>query len=327
MNKYDVVIIGGACAGLTAGIYAGRRELKTLILTKDIGGQIALTTEVENYPGTGTIMGPQLAQNFKKQAEKAGAEIKFDEVQSIEKKKDEFIIKTKNSEFQALTIVLAYGLEQRKLDVPGESRLIGKGVAYCATCDGPLFKNKTIAVVGGGNSAFDSADYLADLAEKVYVLVRTDQYRAEEPLINSVQAKKNVQIMNFTEIKEFIGENKLEKVQIINNQTKEESELELDGVFVEIGWKTKTDMIKNLVDLSERGYVITDNQSKTSCSGIFAAGDITDTPFKQAVISAGEGAKAALSAAKYIQQKKGKKIAAVPDLSRKNKENEKKRKK
>jgi thioredoxin reductase (NADPH) len=321
MSKYDVIIIGGACAGLTAGLYSSRRALKTLILTKNIGGQVVITTEVENYPGTGeSITGPLLMEKFKKQATDSGAEIKMAEVTSIEKQDALFTIKTKDEDFQAKTVILAFGLEQRKLGVLGEGELTGRGVAYCATCDGPLFKNKVVSVVGAGNSAFDAADYLSDICEKVYLIVRKGEsgYRAETVLVDAVKAKKNVEILNNTEIKEIVGEQKVESAKLINNKTNEESQIDLNAVFVEIGWKTQTQFVKDLVKMTDGGYVITDNKSQTSTPGIFAAGDVTDTPYKQIVISAGEGAKAALSAYAYIQKQRGQE-AQTTDFNRRKK--------
>jgi thioredoxin-disulfide reductase len=300
--KYDVVIIGGASAGLTAALYSARRALKTLVISKNLGGQAAITTEIENYPGTGAVPGPILMMKFKEQAEKAGAEIKIGEVSSIEKKDNRFLLKSPIGDFEALTVILAFGLEHRKLNVPGEAEFISRGVAYCATCDGPLFKNKIVAVVGAGNSAFDAADYLASLCEKVYLLARNDEYKAEQVLIDAVKNNPKIEVMNFTEITEISGDKKVEKVKIKNNQTGQEAEVALNGVFIEIGWQTQTGFIKDLVKLDERGYVIVDKEAKTSLEGLFAAGDVTDSTFKQVVISAGEGAKAALSAARYIQK-------------------------
>jgi thioredoxin-disulfide reductase len=303
---YDTIIIGGACAGLSAGLYTARRALKTLILTKDIGGQAAITTVIENYPGTGDITGPELANKFKEQAVGAGAEIQFAEVTAIEKRADNtFQIKTNIGDFQSATVILAFGLEQRKLGVPGEKELTGRGVAYCATCDGPLYRNKVVAVVGGGNSAFDAADYLAQLASRVYLLVRSENFRAENTLIEVVKSNPKIEIHLNTEITEVIGEKRVEKVRLVNNKTQEKTELELNGVFIETGWQTKTEFVKDLVKLNEKGSVVVDNQCQTSMPGVFAAGDVTDTPFKQAVISAGEGAKAGLSAAKYLQALRG----------------------
>ena len=309
MNKYDVIILGGACAGLTAGLYTGRRALKTLILTKDIGGQAAITHEIENYPGVGKINGFELMTNFSKQAEEAGAEIKIGEATALEIKKGKFLVKSSIGEFESASVILAFGLEHRKLGVPGEKEFIGKGVTYCATCDGPLFKGKTVAVVGGGNSAFDAAEYLSGLCKKVYLIHRSDKFRAEQVLIDIVKSKSNVEIITKAEIAEIVGKERVEKAILRNGEV-----LKLDGVFIEIGYQPKTDFIKDLVKLDSIGQVIIDKEGKTNVPGIFGAGDVTDTPFKQVVISAGEGAKAALSCARYLQNNKG--LEIKPDWTR-----------
>jgi len=309
MNKYDVIILGGACAGLTAGLYTGRRALKTLILTKDIGGQAAITHEIENYPGVGKINGFELMTNFSKQAEEAGAEIKIGEATALEIKKGKFLVKSSIGEFESASVILAFGLEHRKLGVPGEKEFIGKGVTYCATCDGPLFKGKTVAVVGGGNSAFDAAEYLSGLCKKVYLIHRSDKFRAEQVLIDIVKSKSNVEIITKVEIVEIVGKERVEKAILRNGEV-----LKLDGVFIEIGYQPKTDFIKDLVKLDSIGQVIIDKEGKTNVPGIFGAGDVTDTPFKQVVISAGEGAKAALSCARYLQNNKG--LEIKPDWTR-----------
>ena len=310
MQKYDVIIIGGACAGLSAALYTARRALKTIVLTRDIGGQAAITTEIENYPGTGSILGPELMNKFKDQAENAGAEIKLTQITSIRKEGDEYIVTDGTDEYQAPALILAFGLTHRVLSVPGEKELTGRGVAYCATCDGPLFKNKIVAVVGGGNSALEAVDYLSDLCQKVYMFVRGDKFRADETeMLEQVQNKANVEIRFNTSITEIVGEKKVEKAKLNDN-----SELELNGVFVEIGYTTQTDFLQNLVALDERGQIIVDQQGKTLTPGVFAAGDVTNTPFKQAVISAGDGAKAALSASRYVKNLKG--LADKPDWNR-----------
>jgi len=312
MKKYDVIIIGGACAGLSAGLYSSRRALKTLILTKDIGGQAAITTEIENYPGAGSVAGPQLMLKFREQAERAGAEIILSAVTKIEKKGKEFIVFTNKEKYGALSLILAFGLAHRQLNVPGEKELTGFGVAYCATCDGPLFRGKTVAVVGGGNSAFDAADYLGELCEKVYMLVRSDKFRADQVLIDSVKARKNVEILTNVQVKEIVGSKRVEKVILDNG-----NELALQGIFIEAGYEPQTKFLGDLVKLDERGQIIVDMEAKTSELGIFAAGDVTNIIFKQAVISAGEGAKAALSAARYVQGAKG--IEDKPDWVRRGK--------
>jgi len=301
MQKYDVIVVGGACAGLSAALYTSRRALKTIVLTRDIGGQAAITTEIENYPGTGSILGPVLMDKFKEQAENAGAEIKLTQITGIIKEGDEYVVIDGFEQYKASALILAFGLTHRTLGVPGEKELTGRGVAYCATCDGPLFKNKTVAVVGGGNSALEATDYLSDICQKVYMFVRGDNFRADEvDMLEQVKNKANVEIRFNTSITEVVGEKRVEKVKLNDG-----SELELNGVFVEIGYATQTDFLKNLVELDVRGQIIVDQEGKTSAPGIFAAGDVTNVPFKQAVISAGDGAKAALSASRYVKNLKG----------------------
>lgn len=307
---YDTIIIGAGAAGLTAALYTARRNLKTLILSKDIGGQTAVATEIENYPGViDQPNGFELMQTFKKQAEKFGAEIKHEGVTEIKKNKDIFSVKTDKNSYSAKTVILAFGLTPRELGVPGEDKLKGRGVAYCATCDGPLFKNKTVAVVGGGNSALDAADYLSGLAKKVYLIHRRDEFRAEAILQKKVKQAKNIELVLNSEIQEIKGSNKVESIKL----SSQDEEIQVDGVFIEIGYQAKTDWLKNLVKLNSKGEIITDENCRTSTPGIFAAGDVTDAPYKQIVISAGEGAKAALQAHKYIQQKSPTENNEVPD--------------
>lgn len=297
---------------MTAGLYGSRRGLKTLILTKDIGGQAGITFEIENYPGTGKINGYELMMNFKKQAEDAGVEIQIGEANEINTHGGTFIVKSSIGEFESACLILAFGLEHRKLGVAGEKEFVGKGVSYCATCDGPLFKGKTIMVVGGGNSAFDAAEYLSGLCKKVYLIHRGDKFRADQVLIDVVNNKSNVEILTNTEIAEIAGKERVEKVILKNGK-----ELKLDGVFIEIGYTPKTEFIKDLVKLDAAGQIIVDKEARTNVPGIFSAGDVTDTPFKQVVISAGEGAKAALSAARYLQNKLGTELK--PDWDRRKK--------
>jgi thioredoxin reductase (NADPH) len=319
MDKFDVIIVGGACAGLSAAIYTSRRSLKTLVLTKDLGGQAAITTEIENYPGTGVIAGPALVANFKSQAEKAGAEIRFGVLTAIEKNGESFIVKSSLGDFEADAVILAFGLKHRELGLGREQELIGHGISYCATCDGPLFRGKEVAIVGAGNSAFDAAEYLSTIASKVYLIHRSEEFRAEAVLINAVKNIANIEMIVNTEITALVGEKKLERLILKNNKTGAARELAVNGLFVEIGWMTQTDLVKDVVNLNDRGYIVIDNEGKTSMPGIFAAGDITDTPYKQAVISAGEGARAGLSAAKFLQMKRGQANAVAPDWTRRKK--------
>ncbi len=319
---YDVIIIGAGAAGLTAAIYTGRRELKTLILTKDIGGQAAMTDEIENWPGEISILGPELMNKFKAQAEKWGAKIEFAEIKEIKKEKDYFVLLADGKEYKALTIILGFGLEHRKLGVSGEKEFTGKGISYCATCDGPLFRGKTIGVVGGGNSALDAVEYLAKLAEKVYMFIRKDTFspNAETVLVDTIQnleKQGKVEVMWNTEVKEIKGEKLMNSVEFVNNKTNKTQDLELKGLFIEIGMVPQTKVIEGLVDLDERGQIVIDQGCNTSVPGIYAAGDVTISPYKQLVTSAGEGAKAALSAYSHIQKTQGKKGGVGSDFTKK----------
>ncbi len=299
MSNYDVIVVGGSCAGLTASIYANRRAMKVLVLAKDFGGQMALTMDIENYPGFKNISGPELTDKMVDQAKSLGVEIKNKTVTEIKKESDLFLVSAGEEQYLGKTVILAFGLEHRHLNVPGEKELTGRGVAYCATCDGPLFRNKTVAVIGAGNSAFDAVEYLSAICQKVYLLSRSENFRAENFIIDNVKKKENVEIKTGVEIREIKGENKVEKVILSNGE-----ELLLNGIFVEIGYSPKTDFVKDLVKLDEFGQIVVDDEGKTSCVGVFGAGDVTNEKFKQMVVAAGSGAKAGLSAAKFVHGKK-----------------------
>ncbi|MFA6410149.1 MAG: thioredoxin-disulfide reductase [Candidatus Buchananbacteria bacterium] len=313
---YDIIIIGGGPAGLTAGLYASRRTLKTLVLTKDLGGQAAITYDVENYPGFDLTDGSALMEKFAAQAKKFGAEISFGQVKTVIRKDKNFIVTADNQEiYEGRSLVLAFGLLPRDLDAPGEQKFKGRGVSYCATCDGPLYKNKTVAVVGGGNAALDAAEYLAKLAAKVYLVHRRDQFRGEELVVERLKKEPKIEMVLSSQISEVKGEQFVKSVVIKTNGDDTTKEILVDGVFVEIGYQAKTEFIKDLVNINERGEIITDKDSNTSEPGVFACGDVTDCLYKQIVISAGEGAKAALQAYKYLCLCDGQKI--LPDWERK----------
>lgn len=314
IKKYDIVIVGAGPSGLTAAIYTSRRALSTLVISKDIGGQLSLTDDVENYPGFESIEGLTLSQKFQQQAAKTGSEFLFEGVERIEKNKDGFLVKTSSDkQFQARAVILAFGLTPRMLDVPGEKELTGKGVSYCATCDGPLYRGKTAVVVGGGNSALDAAEYLSKLAKKVYMLVRRDVFRGEQVLVEHVKAADNVEILFNSATKEIKGDQTVKSL-VYETQDGQTNEIEVEGIFVEIGHVAKTDWLDNLaLDMTERHEIIVNADNETNVKGIFAAGDITNISYKQAVISAGEGSKAALQAYKYLQGDK----PLAPDWSAK----------
>lgn len=310
-NIYDVVVVGAGPAGLAAAIYTTRRALKTLVISKDLGGQAALTNNIENYPGFKLVAGQDLMQKFFEQASATGTEFDFTEVESLNKEGDLFVLTTaKDNTIQSKAVILAFGLTPRNLNVPGEKEFGGKGVAYCATCDGPLYKGKTVAVIGGGNSALDAAEFLSKVANKVYLLNRKDVFRGEEILLKKVQASDNIELIYNAESKEIIGDTKVNK--LIYTQDGADKEILIDGIFVEIGHLAKTDWTAALVELNERKEIKISRDCETKTPGLFAAGDITDISYKQAVISAGEGSKAALQAYKFLQ---GSENIILPDWS------------
>src|SRR3989344_2956830 len=314
MTTYDLIIVGAGPAGLAAAIYAARRELKTLVISKDIGGQAAATDIIENYPGFESVGGFELMQKFMQQAEKVGAQFKSGEVQSVSQEADGYIVKTLADQYKARAIILAFGLTPRDLGVPGEDRLKYKGVTSCVTCDGPLYKGKDVLIVGGGNSALDGAEYMSKLASKVYVAVRKAEFRGEAILINKVKALPGVEIFFNSQVKEIKGQERVESVIItssVNDDPATDKEIKVSGVFVEIGFVAKTDWVGNLVRLNDKKEITTDRDNQTSTPGVFACGDVSNIDYKQAVISAGEGAKAALQAYKYLQSLAGKEFASI----------------
>jgi thioredoxin-disulfide reductase len=304
---YDVIIIGAGPAGLAAGMYASRRVLKTLIVSKSLGGQVVANHHVENYPGFSKIPGMKLIQKMEKQVQRLGVKIVFEEVLSVKEHKDMFKVKIPDKEFETKTVIFAFGKTPRSLNVPGEKNFEGRGVSYCATCDGPLYKKKVVAVIGGGNSALDAASYLSKLANKVYLIHRRDEFRGFESSVERLKEKKNVEFVLSCNAVEFKGTDYLHSVVVKNCQTNERREIKVDGAFIEIGSDIETKLIKDLVKLDENNHIIIDNRCQAFYPnnnkvrpGIFAAGDVANTPFKQIVVAAGEGAKAALQAYGYI---------------------------
>ncbi|MDQ4072885.1 MAG: FAD-dependent oxidoreductase, partial [Thermoproteota archaeon] len=283
-----------------------RQGLKTLVITKDIGGQALLTNDIENFPAFEHIQGFELMSKFEQQARNFGAEFVYEEVVSIVEDEPSCItIKTTtNNQYSCCVIILAFGKTPRDLNVPGEKELKGRGVSYCAVCDGPFFKNKTVAVVGAGEHALEAAIYLKELASHVYVIHRTDKPIGSEESINSLN-QKNVSFISNSIVKTINGNSRVESLTINDSKTKSESTLDIDGVFVEMGYVAKTDIVKDLVQLNANKEIIVDKYGAASRDGIFAAGDVTDVPYKQAIISAGQGATAALSAYNHIQRLRG----------------------
>ena len=298
---YDTIIIGAGPAGLAAAIYTCRKNLKTLILTVDVGGQGNLTKHIENYPGALPQSGMELMDKFRQQAETFGAEFVFGKTKVIKKEKDIFTISLANGEeYQSKTVILAYGKIPRMLGIPREEELMGRGVSTCATCDGPLFRNKTVVVVGGGNSALEAAEELASYATKVYLIHRRQGFRADEVTVEKVKKNEKVEMVLDSVPVEIKGERFVNATVVENKVTKEQREIKIDGLFLEIGYVVDSSFVKELIKINEYNEVIVNSIGETSLKGVFAAGDVTDMPYKQAIIAAGEGAKAALSAYAYV---------------------------
>ncbi|MFC1755317.1 NAD(P)/FAD-dependent oxidoreductase [Thermoproteota archaeon] len=305
---YDVIIVGAAAAGLTAAIYTARQGMNTLVIGKDLGGQALLANDIQNYPGFDNIDGFTLTSKFEEQAKKFNASIIYDEVNSIVDKNNLFTLTTNSKEFISKTVILAFGKTPRDLNVPGEDKFKGRGLSYCATCDGPLYRGKTVAVIGSSEHAVDAAVMLSDLAEKVYMIVIRDKPIGNQNLIVNLENRANVEFISNSKVKEVSGDQIVESIKVINSKKGTENEYKVDGIFVEQGYIPKTDFVKDFVTLTDKKEIIIDKECNTSRKGVFAAGDVTDIPFKQLVISAGQGSIAALSAYNYLQRMKGKSI-------------------
>ncbi|MCC6003416.1 MAG: FAD-dependent oxidoreductase [Thermofilum sp.] len=314
MKEYDVVIVGAGIAGLTAALYAARQKLSTLVVSADLGGQLLLTSEIQNFPGFLSIGGLELIRRVEEQARTYGAEILFDEVTGILERDGVFVVKTASgSEFQAEAVVLAFGKSPKEMGVPGEKEFKGRGVSYCVICDAPLYRGKKVVLVGWGLHNYENIIRLRDYASKVYWVFPGEKPLEEEELIEEALSKGNIELVPFSEPVEVRGEKRVQALVVRNKKTNELKTLEVDGVFVEMGYVTKTDFLKGLVQLNERGEIVVDKMCRTSKPGIFAAGDVSEMPHKQAVIAAGMGACAALSAYAYIMEKRGRKIGQVAD--------------
>jgi len=311
-NYYDVIIVGAGAAGLSAAIYSARLGLKTIVFDKQFpGGQLLLTDLIENYPGYIKVSGPELANIMTKQAELAGATIKnLEEVEKIEldytldKENPLKIVKTSLDKYYSKVLIIAAGMTHRKLNVEGENKFLGKGVSYCALCDGAFFKGKDVAVVGGGNSALQETPFLANIVNKVYLIHRRDKFRAFKYLQDRVLALPNVEIILDTVVEKMEGDKKLEKIILRNVKTNELKELKVDGIFIFIGFETKIDIFKELIEVDEYGFIKTDERMRTKTNGVFAVGDVRAGSDKQLVTSAADGAVAAITAFEYLSSLK-----------------------
>ena len=299
-----LIIIGGGVSGWTAAIYAARANLEPLIFTGlEIGGQLMLTTEVENFPGFPEgIKGPELMQNLKKQAEKFGARVVPKNVTGFKKIKEGYEVLVGKEKFSSKIVIISTGASARWLGIPGEKKYQGRGLHTCATCDGFFYKNKEILVVGGGDSACEEANFLTKFAKKVTIVHRKDNLRASKIMRERVEKNPKIEFMWDSEIVEFKGEKSVEKVLIKNLKTGEKKELKIDGIFLAIGHIPNTKIFEGLVNLDEHGFIITNERRKTNLLGVFAAGDVQDTIYKQAITAAGTGCQAALEAEKYYEE-------------------------
>jgi len=303
---YDLIIIGGGPAGLAASIYSNRAGYDVLVIEKvGFGGQMVLTDLIDNYPGfPDGVNGFELQDKMVKQAEKFNMQSKFEAVKNIEKKENYFIVTTDNNSYKSLSVIIASGAKSRKLSIPGEGKFTSRGVSYCATCDGAFFKEKDIIVIGGGDTALTEAMYLSKFGKTVKIVHRRDRFRAVKSLVD--QAEKNEKI-NFifdsipTEIK---GDNFVKSIVLKNNKTGEQSEINVDGVFIFVGLNPNTDFVDKSI-LDESNYIITDICMATKIEGLFAAGDVRSQAFRQIVCAVANGAAASEYAGKYIDQIKG----------------------
>ncbi|MHC1568782.1 MAG: NAD(P)/FAD-dependent oxidoreductase [Candidatus Syntropharchaeia archaeon] len=297
---YDLVIVGAGPAGLTAAVYAARKRLSCMIVSENLGGQAALSSGIENYIGFQLITGAELIAKFEEHARGVGVELELGErVSGIRKMKDGFEVLTNGNIYQGRALIVASGKVPRKLGVPGEDEYLGRGVTYCATCDGPLFVGKKVAVIGGGNAALDAAIQMTKIAEWVCLVNINPALGGDAVMREQVEKAPNLTIMNSTQTLEIIGETFVKGVRIKAGD--EERMLDVEGVFVEIGSIPSSDFIRDLVELNEFGEIRIDRQNRTSKDGIFAAGDVTDVIEKQVIIAAEEGAKALLAADEYLR--------------------------
>jgi len=305
MENYDLIIIGGGPAGVTAGIYAARQKLNTLLITKSFGGQVARkAVAIENYPGFEEISGMELIKKFEKHLRKQKVDIERDEVTKLKKIGNHFFVQTKSkNRFQSKAVIVASGADPRPLEVPGEKEFIGKGLSYCVTCDGPLFEGKTVAVIGGGNAGFEAAIALSNWAKKIYILEFGEKIRADETNQEIVKKTGKVEVITNAEVREIQGAQFVNSLIYQDRKTKKEIKLPVDGIFVEIGSQPATSFVKGLVDFNERDEIKVEFETfQTKTPGLFAAGDVNVGSFKQIVTACGEGAKAALATYNYLRK-------------------------
>lgn len=288
---YDLLILGAGPSGLTAGIYAARGGLKTAIIEKtSFGGQLALTSEIENYPGFENISGFELAYKMQQQAEKLGVEFIYEEITGLDIVGDVKCVKTQGNKYEAKAVIIAMGASPRLLGLDKETALLGAGVSYCATCDGAFFRGKDVAVIGGGNTAVEDAIYLSKFCNKVYIVHRRNEFRATKAEINKMTAKQNVELVLSSVVSDIFGESKVEGIEVTTGEQKKR--IDVSGVFVAIGRTPNTELIHG-IDLTDNGYIVVDRLQRTSEKGVYAVGDIVDKSLRQVVTACADGAVAA----------------------------------
>lgn len=305
-NFYDVIIIGSGPAGFTAGIYTSRAKLKTLIISGSLpGGQLMTTSEVENYPGfPNGIFGPELMMNMRQQAERFATTIIDDEVLKVDFKKRPFLISTHSETYEGRAILLCTGASPRKLGIDGEQEFGGRGVSYCATCDGPFFKGEEIAVIGGGDTAIEEATFLTKFGKAVKIIHRRDFLRASKILQEKAFENSKIQFVWNNVVTRIAGNKKIESIDVKNLTTGKTQNLSVGGLFVAIGHEPNTSIFKDQLELDDKGYVVLKENTKTSVEGVFAAGDVHDYRYRQAVTAAGFGCMAALDVEKWLSENK-----------------------
>ncbi|UCG26346.1 MAG: thioredoxin-disulfide reductase [Chloroflexota bacterium] len=307
MEKERVIVIGSGPAGLTAAIYAARATLNPLVLVgNQLGGQISITAEVENYPGfpETDLTGPELVDRMVRQAERFGARLEYDEVIEVDfRRGSPFYIKTNGKEYEAEAIIVTAGASPRRLGVPGEDEYIGRGVSFCATCDGFFFRGKDVVVVGGGDSALEEGLFLTKFANKVQVIHRRDELRAGPALTRRAFANEKIEFVWDTVVDEVVGNGMVSAVQATNLKTSEKSKIDTNGVFIYIGHYPNSKFLEGHLAMDEHGYVITDEKMRTSVAGVFAAGEIQDSMYRQIATSVGQGCAAAMQCEKWLSER------------------------
>ena len=303
---YDVVIIGAGPAGYTAGIYCSRARHETILISGLLpGGQLMNTTDVENYPGFDEgIMGPDLMEIMRKQTERMGTKIIDDVVTSVDFSQTPFKVSTVSTNFETKTVIVCTGATPRKIGIDGEQTFAGKGVSYCATCDGAFFRNQELAVVGGGDSCMEEATFLTKFASKVHIIHRRDEFRASKIMQERALGNEKISVHWNSTVLDIKGDQKVQQIILKDTKTGEETSLDLGGVFVAIGHEPNTSLFKNQLDLDENGYIILNTNTQTSVNGIFSAGDVHDHRYRQAVTAAGYGCMAAIDVDKYLSEQK-----------------------